>query len=276
MEMYNNVINNHDVVLMEKFLREFCTPTCRYLVTVSRPSRPVVNIVDRVGIPDILLGQVQFYIKLPDSIYQMGDAQIHVTYQQPGSYIVSAVKLQGTRLFEMENDAITLLNSTFQNTSSYSTSSHQSTENKSSDDATESSDESDVLSISFSQSAPLTEMRYNDVIDALALLPPSSFDLDAQNDGLIVSEIMPRLQSMRLLQLPSPRDVTAHGLLTMDLDPNHRIETLRFDVHLLRETDHKFTWSLHCYLPFFLIPHDISLLLLLFDEVVKETIRDSV
>eukprot|EP01040_Poterioochromonas_malhamensis_P014751 gene14751-16375_t len=201
---------------------------------VSRPSRPVVNIVDRVGIPDILLGQVQFYIKLPDSIYQMGDAQIHVTYQQPGSYIVSSVKLQGTRLFEMENDAINLLTSSFQNTSSYSN------ENKF-DDATESSDDSDVLSISFSQSAPLTEVKYNDVIDALALLPPSSFDLDSQNDGLLVSDIMPRLQSLRLLQLPSPRDVTAHGLLTMDLDPNHRIETLRFDVHLLRETDHKFT-----------------------------------
>eukprot|EP01040_Poterioochromonas_malhamensis_P013372 gene13372-14698_t len=157
-----------------------------------------------------------------------------------GQYSVSTVKLQGTRLFEMENDAITLLNSTFQNTSPYSNSLHQATENKF-DDATESSDDSDVLSISFSQSAPLTEVKYNDVVDALALLPPSSFDLDSQNDGLIVSDIMPRLQSLRLLQLPSPRDVTAHGLLTMDLDPNHRIETLRFDVHLLRETAHKFT-----------------------------------
>lgn len=96
-EMYNNVMNNHDADLLDRFLRDFCTPECRFVINMPAGVSPPVQ----QGIEQIVRYTMQASVTMPDNFQALSNSKIHVALGTPGSRIISTVLFKGTVLFEI-------------------------------------------------------------------------------------------------------------------------------------------------------------------------------
>lgn len=95
-EMYNNVMNIHDISLLSGFLQEFCIPNCRYQINLPYSPQPVL----KNGIFEILHHAIENQVTMPDGINLFGEAKIHVALERPGSRIISNATFKGTKIFD--------------------------------------------------------------------------------------------------------------------------------------------------------------------------------
>ncbi len=217
-EMYNNVMNNHDADLLHRFLFEFCTPDCQFIINVGLSFSPPV----KQGILDIVRYTMLTAIRMPDNCHYLTNARIHVPLDQPGSRIVSTVNFKGTVLFELHPDQAKAFapsrdsSPSFPSFSSYSSSNHTS-----------------PRAITPAQSVE---------IDKSFVF--GSEDFDKAESGLkLPSAILPDFQSLQLLPVSMPQEVTVLGMFTMQLDDSNRIEKFIVETHHMSTKIITYLWQ---------------------------------
>lgn len=234
-DMYRNVVNNHDMWLFTRFLMEFGNPHhCQFNITL--PSAANTPIVLCNGISDVVYGLTQIHLKLPDCVHLLSDTSIHVPHHAPGSRIVSKMVFEGTRLFEFHDDAL-----------AEAVRAEAAKKKKKKEKITGIlSEEEEVEDTSLINNRS-TEIPRQEINATQQLLPAVSFPELKQSRSLHSSlstshpdqteeELMSRFQSLQLYRLPVPRSVRLEGVLTLSLSATHQIEGIHFQVLQVSET----------------------------------------
>lgn len=100
-EMFNNVFNSHDPMMIVRFLQTFAAPDCRLADTISADisSRTVFQSTFVIGVAGIMkLLAVHAYM-IPDMVLLLHEAKVCKRSDQRGSKVVAHVTLRGTHLF---------------------------------------------------------------------------------------------------------------------------------------------------------------------------------
>jgi hypothetical protein len=99
--MWNNILNNHDCVLLSDFLTDYCVPGCPFISTFVPLSRPFGP--PRIGISKIVEMTAAAQTAMPDSISRFSDTRIHAVYNETDTRIISSMKFKGTKLHLMDD-----------------------------------------------------------------------------------------------------------------------------------------------------------------------------
>lgn len=98
--MHSNVVNSHDPDLLLRFLKEFCAPNCKHVLTYRERSKTRVS----SGIEGIYNHTVTHHQRFPDCVQFFSNTQIQIALDKPGSRIISSVVFKGTKIVDLEKD----------------------------------------------------------------------------------------------------------------------------------------------------------------------------
>jgi len=99
-DMHSNVVNSHDPDLLLRFLKEFCAPNCKHVLTYRERSKTRVS----SGIEGIYNHTVTHHQRFPDCVQFFSNTQIQIALDKPGSRIISSVVFKGTKIVDLEKD----------------------------------------------------------------------------------------------------------------------------------------------------------------------------
>ncbi len=190
-DMYNNVINYHDPELLYRFLTEFCTPNCQFIVRSDKGLPPPIS----HGIVDILRYITITAMQMPDHYQALTNVRIHVPFDQPGSRIICNLLFKGTELLELHHDQMKAL--------------FASQSLPSSDSSTSSSSDSSTNDFSAN----------ND-----------EGSIQSESSSKLPSELIKAFKSLQFLPSDHPREFIAEGTFTIYLDDANRVEKFRSQI----------------------------------------------